>query len=97
LAVDRLSAPIALAAAIAAAFALSSCGRNGGPQLPPQTLTEPTSAAPGTTTPAASAAATGDPLSVAGTTAAQNGFDANGNPKAPTGQKRPFLLDPILQ
>jgi len=31
------------------------------------------------------------------TTAAKTGFDANGNPIAPPGQKKSFLLDPILQ
>ena len=30
-------------------------------------------------------------------TAQKNGFDAHGNPVAPPGQKKPFLLDPLLQ
>ena len=29
--------------------------------------------------------------------AAKNGFDAYGNPVAPPGQKKSFLLDPVLQ
>ena len=29
--------------------------------------------------------------------AAKNGFDRFGNPVAPTGQKKPFFLDPLLQ
>jgi hypothetical protein len=28
---------------------------------------------------------------------ARTGFDAHGNPAAAPGQKRPFLLDPLLQ
>ena len=27
----------------------------------------------------------------------KNGFDAQGNPVAAAGQKRPFILDPLLQ
>jgi hypothetical protein len=30
-------------------------------------------------------------------TAMRNGFDAYGNPVAPPGQKKSFLLDPLLQ
>jgi hypothetical protein len=30
-------------------------------------------------------------------TALKNGFDSQGNPVATPGQKRPFLLDPLLQ
>jgi hypothetical protein len=30
-------------------------------------------------------------------TAARTGFDAHGNPVAAPGQKRPFILDPLLQ
>jgi hypothetical protein len=30
-------------------------------------------------------------------TAMKNGFDAYGNPVAPPGQKKSFLLDPLLQ
>jgi hypothetical protein len=29
--------------------------------------------------------------------AQKTGFDANGNPIAPPGQKKSFLLDPLLQ
>jgi hypothetical protein len=29
--------------------------------------------------------------------AAKTGFDAEGNPAAPPGQKKPFLLDPLLR
>ncbi len=30
-------------------------------------------------------------------TAAKTGFDAQGNPVAAPGQKKPFILDPLLQ
>src|ERR1700733_980636 len=39
----------------------------------------------------------GAPAQTAQSTAAKSGFDANGNPVAAAGQKKSFLLDPILQ
>jgi len=88
----------------ALAFGLAGCGRNGAPEPPPQgsgglgwALGPPSFAAapppPGEATsnaPASGAAAEATP-------AAKSGFDANGNPVAGRGQKKPFLLDPILQ
>lgn len=81
-----------------AAFALSACGRAGGLELPPGPAV---STAP--TVPAAAAtpaAVVGGPVASGPTaqeTAQKNGFDAYGNPIAPPGEKKSFLLDPLLQ
>ncbi len=79
----------ALATAVTA-LGLSGCGRSGPLELPPgpatsapgAQLTTPTSAVPGSAQDAA---------------AARNGFDARGNPVAPVGEKKSFILDPLLQ
>jgi predicted small lipoprotein YifL len=99
LAFDRLSVRCALAVLIAAAFGLAACGRAGPPEAPPKPWlgAEPTAAAPA---PGASASTTGEGAaggSAAQTTAVKNGFDVNGNPVAPLGQKKSFFLDPLLQ
>ena len=82
---------MALIAALAGVFTLFACGREGPLELPPG--------------PAAAPAATSQLQSPDGTpapgspqdTATKNGFDAHGNPVAAAGQKRPFILDPLLQ
>jgi predicted small lipoprotein YifL len=93
LAAVRLRVRVALAvASIAAgicAVGLSGCGRAGPLELPP-----------GPATPASSAQLSPDGAPVPGSpqdTAMRTGFDAQGNPVAATGQKRPFILDPLLQ
>jgi len=87
LAAVRLRVRVALAMAGIAALALSACGRAGPLELPP-----------GPATP--SAQLSSDATPVAGSpqdTAMRTGFDAQGRPVATIGQKRPFLLDPLLQ
>ena len=90
----RLKIPraVALFAALAGVLALSACGREGPLELPPG----PAPAAPAATSQLRSpdgTAAPGSPQE----TAMKNGFDARGNPVAAAGQKRPFILDPLLQ
>jgi predicted small lipoprotein YifL len=82
---------LALAAIFAAALGLSACGRNGPLELPPGPATPgvPTTqlrSPDGTPAPGSSEDA-----------ALKTGFDANGNPVATPGQKRSFILDPLLQ
>jgi predicted small lipoprotein YifL len=82
---------------IAGAFALAACGRAGPLELPPGPAA---AAAPTAPTPPAPAATIGGPVASGPTaqeTAQKNGFDAFGNPIAPPGQKKSFLLDPLLQ
>ena len=92
----------------AAAFALAGCGRAGPPELPPggpglgwgfglpsASAAPPVSSAPLPAGETASNAAV--PSASAQSKAAKTGFDVNGNPVAPPGKKKPFLLDPILQ
>ena len=95
LALDRLPVAAVLAVAL---LALTACGRAGGLEPPPGPAVTgtPTAAA----TPPAPAAVVGGPVESgpAALEAAQNsGFDAYGNPVAPPGQKKSFLLDPLLQ
>jgi len=83
-----INRPIVAAVLVAAAFALAACGRAGPLELPP---------GPAAGTPPPAPAST-----VAGGQAGQDsgqktGFDANGNPIAPPGQKKSFPLDPLLQ
>jgi predicted small lipoprotein YifL len=89
----RLQIPRALAliAALAGVFTLAGCGREGPLELPPGPA-----AAPATTSQLRSPDGTPAPGSPQDT-AMKNGFDAHGNPVAAAGQKRPFILDPLLQ
>ena len=82
---------IALIAALAGVFTLAACGREGPLELPPGPA-----AAPATTSQLRSPDGTPAPGSPQDT-AMKNGFDAHGNPVAAAGQKRPFILDPLLQ
>ncbi len=90
-------------------FALAACGRVGPLETPPGPAVSPTASALPSSDPTASAlpppAAPGvvptDSYS-ANTPAAQEkaqktGFDIYGNPVAPAGQQKSFILDPILR
>jgi hypothetical protein len=87
--------------AAGAALSLSGCGRNGSLEIPlglagyppaPAALSAPP---PGPVAPAP-ADASAAPLT-SQETIAKTGFDPHGNPAATPGQKKPFLLDPLLQ
>jgi hypothetical protein len=100
LALDRLNAALLVAALGAAAFTLASCGRNGPPLPPPGPVAAAPPAAPAAVPASAPAAAASGPVAggpTAQETARKNGFDIFGNPVAQPGQKKSFLLDPILQ
>jgi predicted small lipoprotein YifL len=88
----RLRSRIAFAIVGIAILALAGCGRNGPLELPP---------GPATATPAASTQLTtpdGKPVPGSPEDAAmRTGFDAQGRPVAAQGQKRSFILDPLLQ
>jgi hypothetical protein len=81
----------------AAALTLAACGRAGPPEPPPgPALT----GQPAAVLPPAPAAPPGSPDDLRAKQyekAAQNGFDSHGNPVAPTGEKRSFFLDFLLQ
>jgi predicted small lipoprotein YifL len=88
----RLRASLALA--VVAALGLAGCGRKGELELPPGPATQPpVAASPGV--PSLLPGGAGRQQDDA--TAAKTGFDAHGNPVAGPGQKRGFILDPILQ
>ncbi len=100
LAFDRLSAGFALILLSGAAFGLTACGRVGPLELPPGPAAgvSPTaSAAPPSAAPAATLRAPGANGPLTQEAAQKNGFDAYGNPVAPAGEKKPFLLDFLLQ
>jgi len=83
---------LALTLTLLGALALSACGRNGGLEPPPgAAASQPPPAASQSS--ADGSAAAGTPQDVA----AQTGFDARGNPVAPPGPKRSFVLDPLLR
>lgn len=89
---DRLRLSFALAGILVAALGLCACGRAGPLELPPGPAT-------GQPTPSASLVAPG-----ASTTtkddqelATKTGFDRYGNPVAPQGPNKSFILDPLLQ
>jgi len=92
-----------LTAAVIAALGLSACGRNGPLELPPGPAGQPPPAAAVSSPSAAllpTASSTAETYAAPGTpqdTAAKTGFDAQGNPVAARGPKRPFVLDPLLQ
>jgi predicted small lipoprotein YifL len=89
LALARGCVRLALAAAVIVGLGLSACGRAGPLELPPGPAAAPSaSVAPTGLSPAA---AREQEL------AAKNGFDKYGNPVAPAGPSRGFILDPLLQ
>jgi predicted small lipoprotein YifL len=96
LALDRLSAAFALVLLSAAAFGLAACGRNGPLEPPPGPAVgvAPSAAAAPPSGPGSMPVASGP---TAQETAQKNGFDTLGNPVAPPGQKKSFLLDFLLQ
>jgi predicted small lipoprotein YifL len=81
----RLPARLAVAGVLIAALGLAACGRKGPLELPPEAAIGQQSPAPPVLPPAGAAA-----------TAAPNGFDVYGNPIAPPGPRRTFILDPLL-
>jgi predicted small lipoprotein YifL len=82
---------IALAGSIAVALALSACGRAGPLEPPPGPA-----AAPAPTAQVIQPDVPLTPSAAADAAAQKTGFDAQGNPVATTGPKRPFILDPLL-
>ena len=88
----RWPAYLVLAAVLLAALSLAACGRKGGLDLPPgASLAEPAAAPPPVSSPSALLLPGAAPAPTV-----QNGFDAYGNPVAPAGQRRGFILDPLL-
>lgn len=78
---------------------LAACGRVGPLEPPPGPVMSPTASAP-PPSPVAGVAPTDlySPNSPAAQEKAQKtGFDIYNNPVAPVGDRKPFLLDPILQ
>jgi len=88
----RLKMSLIAAAAGVVTLVLSGCGREGPLELPPG----PAPASPPQTSQLTMPDGSPAPGS-AQDTAMKNGFDAQGNPVAAAGQKRPFILDPLLQ
>jgi predicted small lipoprotein YifL len=82
---------VLMAVAMTGAYGLSGCGREGPLELPPGPA-----AGPLPTTQLRSPDGTPVPGSPEDT-AVKTGFDAAGNPVASPGQKRSFILDPLLQ
>ena len=88
--------------AAVAALSLSACGRNGSLEMPPGPVFQPAPAAlgappgPVASAPDSSVAPATAP-GAAHETIARTGFDPQGNPAATPGQKKPFLLDPLLR
>jgi predicted small lipoprotein YifL len=83
---DRLPARLALAAVLAAALGLAACGRKGPLDLPPEAALGQQSPAPPVVPGPGEAPVVSQ----------QSGFDAQGNPIAPPGPRRGFILDPLL-
>jgi predicted small lipoprotein YifL len=101
---DRKSIGFALVLLGVVAFGLTACGRAGPLELPPGPAATPAPTASAAPPPSAPSAAIGGPVgtSVAGGPGSaeqvqKNGFDQYGNPIAPTGEKKSFLLDFLLQ
>jgi predicted small lipoprotein YifL len=82
---DRWPVRLALAALLSAAVGLAACGRKGPLDVPP----DPALAEPATTLPP-------PPPGAPEAANAKYGFDAQGNPVAPTGPRKRFFLDPLL-
>src|ERR1700692_2733492 len=81
--------PLALGVTLAVALGLSGCGRAGPLELPPGPAAAPSAqlSSPG-----------GPPVpGSAEDPAVKTGFDAQGNPVAAPGERKSFILDPILR
>jgi predicted small lipoprotein YifL len=72
---------------ITVALALAGCGRKGGLDLPPNAPVQPTASATSSTE-ADAAASKGNLFDPS--------YGMNNPPAAPKGQKKPFILDPLL-
>ena len=100
MATHRFRLALALAAVIGA-LGLSACGRNGALGLPPGPAGAPPAAAASNAPPNSGflPGPAGSPDTAAGPqeTVAKTGFDARGNPAASQGEKKPFILDPLLR
>ena len=88
----RFRSCLVFAAAGIAVLALAGCGRNGPLELPP---------GPATPAPQASSQLTqpdGTPVPGSSQDAAvKTGFDQYGRPVAAQGERKSFILDPLLQ
>jgi predicted small lipoprotein YifL len=82
---------LALGMLLTCVLALSACGRAGPLEPPPGPAAVPVPSAQ-LTQPDGSPAP-GSPQDIAG----KSGFDVQGNPVATPGQKRSFILDPLLR
>ena len=71
----------------AAVLALGGCGRKGGLDLPPNAGSQASSGAGPTDTDAEQAARPG---------VFNPSYGSDGQPTAPRGRKKPFVLDPLL-
>jgi predicted small lipoprotein YifL len=88
----RFGSRLVIAAAGMAVLALTGCGRNGPLELPPGPATLAPTASTQLTTP--------DGKPIPGSqqdTAMKTGFDSQGRPVAAQGEKKSFILDPLLQ
>jgi predicted small lipoprotein YifL len=94
LAFDRYRVHLALAAALLAALSLAACGRKSGLDAPASALASGPAAST-VVEPSTPGAALFPGAGVA--SSAKSGFDAHGNPVAPPGEKKGFILDPLLQ
>jgi len=98
----RFGLTIGFAVAVAAALALSACGRKGPLDLPPSDTAAPgTPMASSATVPPTATLLPGT-SSTSGAPAGQDtsvkaGFDSRGQPQAAAGEKKPFILDFLLQ
>jgi len=85
-------------AVTAAALCLAGCGRKGELELPPGPATQPPVAAapagPSSFLPSSRGTLTQQQQDA---TAVKNGFDAQGNPVATPGERKSFVLDPLLR
>jgi len=101
LAADRLSLAFALAVAVTAALGLSACGRNGALEPPPGPVGAQPAPTASNTSPTSGllpgSANASDETATPQDTIAKTGFDARGNPGASQGEKKPFILDPLLR
>lgn len=102
MAFDRFKVIVAVAAAVITALGLSACGRNGALEMPPgpagaQPAPTVSSGSPASGLLPGTSSSSSDTAATPQETVAKTGFDAQGNPAASQGQKKPFILDPLLR